>query len=69
VFGEHLLVAGEQQRLLGAAGWTALNLGGSFKFNDHTSLIFSFGHSFAGASNALGYIGVDFTWGSPATRN
>jgi hypothetical protein len=46
----------------GAAGWTALNLGGGYRFNGHTSLIFSVGHSFAGASNALGYLGVDLTW-------
>jgi hypothetical protein len=48
----------------GAAGWTALNLGGGYKLNPHASIIFSFGHSFAGASQALGYLGVDFTWGS-----
>jgi hypothetical protein len=45
-----------------AAGWTALNLGGGYKLSPHASLIFSFGHSFAGTSHALGYIGVDFTW-------
>jgi hypothetical protein len=49
---------------IGFGGYTALNLGGGFKLDDHASLIFSFGHSFAGASNALGYIGVDLTWGS-----
>jgi hypothetical protein len=48
----------------GVVGWTALNLGGGYKFNDQASLIFSFGHSFAGASNTLGYVGVDLTWGS-----
>jgi hypothetical protein len=47
----------------GAAGWTAVNLGGGYKLGSHASLIFSFGHSFAGASHALGYLGVDFTWG------
>lgn len=47
----------------GTAGWTALNLGGGYKLGSHASLIFSFGHSFAGASQALGYVGVDFTWG------
>jgi len=47
---------------VGSAGWTALNLGGGYKLSAHASFIFSFGHSFAGASHALGYIGVDFTW-------
>lgn len=46
----------------GVAGWTALNLGGGYKLTDHASFIFSFGHSFAGASQALGYVGIDFTW-------
>ena len=46
----------------GSAGWTAMNLGGGYKLSPQASLIFSFGHSFAGASHALGYIGVDFTW-------
>lgn len=47
----------------GVAGYTALNLGGGYAFNKNASLIFSGGHSFAGASNAFGYIGIDFTWG------
>ena len=46
----------------GVAGWTALKLGGGYKLTDHASFIFSFGHSFAGASQALGYVGIDFTW-------
>ncbi|HEY3859174.1 MAG TPA: transporter [Gammaproteobacteria bacterium] len=46
----------------GTAGWTALNLGGGYKLDKNASVIFSFGHSFAGASNALGYFGVDITW-------
>jgi hypothetical protein len=46
----------------GSAGWTALNLGGGYKLSPHASLIFTAGHSFAGASHAFGYIGVYFTW-------
>lgn len=46
----------------GAPGWTALNAGGGYTFNPHAALIFTAGHSIAGASQALGYIGVDFTW-------
>lgn len=45
-----------------AAGYTALNAGGSYKLTASSSLIFSFGHSIAGASHALGFIGVDFIW-------
>ena len=47
---------------VGSPGWTALNLGGGYKLSPQASLIFSFGHSFAGASHALAYIGVDVTW-------
>lgn len=47
---------------MGAAGWAALNLGGGYKLTGDASVIFSFGHSFAGASQALGYLGIDFTW-------
>lgn len=46
----------------GVAGYTALNLGGGYAFNKNASLIFSGGHSFAGASHALLYMGVDLTW-------
>jgi hypothetical protein len=46
-----------------AAGYTAFNLGGGYRLNPHASIIFSAGHSFAGASHALGYLGVDLTWG------
>lgn len=48
----------------GSAGYTALNLGGGYAFSKHVILIFSGGHSFAGASQAFGYIGVDCTWGA-----
>ncbi len=47
----------------GAPGYTALNLGGGYAFGKNASLIFSGGHSFAGASHLLAYIGIDFTWG------
>lgn len=45
-----------------AAGYTVLNLGGSCKLSGSTSLIFTFGHSFAGASHRLAYIGVNLGW-------
>jgi hypothetical protein len=43
---------------LGAAGYTALNAGGSYKLTESTSFIFTFGHSVAGASHALGFLGL-----------
>lgn len=45
-----------------AAGFTALNLGGSMKLTEGASLVFTFGHSFAGASHRLAYIGVALEW-------
>ena len=47
---------------MGASGYTALNAGGSYRLTDSTSLIFTFGHSFAGASHALGFLGVVLEW-------
>lgn len=46
----------------GIGGFTALNLGGGYAFNKNAVLIFSGGHSFAGASDLFAYLGVDFTW-------
>lgn len=45
-----------------AAGFTALNLGGSMKLSESASLVFTFGHSYAGASHALAYLGVALEW-------
>jgi hypothetical protein len=47
----------------GVGGYTALNLGGGYAFDKHAVLIFSGGHTFAGASHLFLYLGVDFTWG------
>lgn len=46
----------------GAPGYTALNVGGGYAFDKHAALIFSGGHTFAGASHLFAYLGVDFTW-------
>jgi hypothetical protein len=45
-----------------AAGFTALNLGGGMRLSEGASLVFTFGHTFAGASHALAYIGVALEW-------
>lgn len=47
---------------VGVPGYTALNVGGGYSFDKHATLIFSGGHSFAGASHLFAYLGVDFTW-------
>ena len=46
----------------GSAGYTALNFGGSYSLTPALSIIFTAGHSFAGASHALGFIGMDIEW-------
>jgi len=43
-------------------GFTALNLGGSFNFNEHLSLLFSAGHSVAGDQHTLWSLGLYCTW-------
>lgn len=46
----------------GSAGYTTLNVGGGYKMTGSTSLIFTIGHSFAGASHALGFLGLVLEW-------
>jgi hypothetical protein len=43
-------------------GFTALNFGGQFNFNEHFSLLFSGGHSVAGDDHNLWYVGLYWTW-------
>ena len=47
----------------GVPGYTAINLGGGYTLDKNASLIFSGGHTVAGASHLFAYVGVDFTWG------
>jgi hypothetical protein len=46
----------------GVAGSTALNAGGGYTLRPGMDLIFTAGHSVAGASHALGYLGLYITW-------
>jgi hypothetical protein len=46
----------------GAAGSTALNAGGGYTLRPGMDLIFTAGHSIAGASHALAYVGLYITW-------
>ena len=46
----------------GAAGYTALDAGGSFRLGAGASLIFTLGHSVAGASHTLAFFGVVTEW-------
>ena len=45
-----------------AAGFTLLNLGGSYRLSPGMSLIFTAGHSFAGASHRIAFVGLDIVW-------
>ena len=64
--GEHLSLGGE----LFAQGrdmdddhaFIALNFGGSYKFNEHFSVLGSVGHSVAGQANLLWYFGLGLDW-------
>jgi hypothetical protein len=65
-FGEHLTLGGElfaQGRDTDSdQGFAALNLGGACNVNEHFSLLFSAGHSFAGDQHTLWYFGLYWTW-------
>ena len=39
--------------------------GGNYNFTPNIALLFSAGHSIAGAKTLTGYLGIDFTWGPP----
>jgi hypothetical protein len=64
--GEHLTLGGE----LFAQGrdsdddhaFLALNFGGSYKFNEHFSVLASAGHSVAGQANLFWYFGLGLNW-------
>jgi hypothetical protein len=65
-FGPHLTLGGELygqgQDTAGDHGYAAYNLGGSCNVNEHFSLLFSAGHSFAGDQHTLWYFGLYWTW-------
>lgn len=66
-FGPHLTLGGEVFAQ-GAdtdsdRGFTALNFGGYYNFNEHFSLLFSVGHSVAGDRHLIWYFGLYWTWG------
>ncbi len=44
-------------------GFATLNLGGSYNFNEHFSLLFSAGHTIAGDRHTFWYFGFYWTWG------
>ena len=46
-------------------GFTVLNAGGTLKFTDALSLLFSGGRSIAGDRQVVWYLGLDWTWGPP----
>lgn len=48
-------------------GNTTANLGGYYNFSPNFSLLFSAGHTVAGETHAVGYLGLYWTWG-PHTK-
>jgi hypothetical protein len=66
-FGPHLTLGGELfaqgKDTDDDKGFAALNLGGSYNFNEHFSLLFSAGHSIAGDRHTFWYFGFYWTWG------
>jgi hypothetical protein len=65
-FGPHLTLGGElfaQDKDTDAdRGFAALNFGGSINYNEHLSLLFSAGHSFAGDEHTIWYFAFYSTW-------
>lgn len=51
---------------LGDGAYTVYNVGGSFNPSAQFNVLFSVGHSFIGASHAIGYFGFYYTFPKPA---
>lgn len=64
--GDRLFLGGEiysqGSAALGAPGYTALNAGGGYALTASVSFVFTLGHSFAGASHRLAFVGLDCEW-------
>jgi hypothetical protein len=43
--------------------FTVFNLGGTYKFTPHFSLLFTGGHTLTGERHFIGYLGLYWTWG------
>jgi hypothetical protein len=65
-FGKHLTLGGEifaqGQDNDSDKGFAVFNFGGTCNVNEHFSLLFSGGHSFAGDRHLLWYFGFYYTW-------
>ena len=65
-FGEHLSLGGELYAQGRAEnddpGFAAYNFGGTYRFNEHFSLLASAGHSFAGERHTLWYFALGWDW-------
>ncbi|MEO6971298.1 MAG: hypothetical protein ABI217_10430 [Chthoniobacterales bacterium] len=64
--GKHLILGGEVfaqgAETSTDKGFAVLNFGGVYNFNEHFSLLFSGGHSVAGARQTIWYFGLYETW-------
>ncbi|HUX74843.1 MAG TPA: hypothetical protein VMV25_13250 [Steroidobacteraceae bacterium] len=55
----------QNAQVMGARGYTLLNLGGYYNFTRDFSLLFSGGRSATGERHTVAYLGLYWTWGSP----
>ena len=54
----------QNAQVIGARGYTLVNLGGYYNFKPDFSLLFSAGRSAAGEQHTVAYLGLYWTWGS-----
>ena len=53
---------------VGGQSTTIVNIGGNWNFSPNFSLLFSDGHSVAGASHSVAYLGLYWTWGPDGAK-
>lgn len=58
----------QSQGTVGGPGFTLFNAGGYYNFTPDFCLLFTVGHTLAGSSNAVAYVGLYWTWGPPTDK-
>ena len=61
-------VYAQNAQVVATKGSTFLDVGGYFNFTNNLSLLFMLGHTVAGDSHAVGYLGMYYTWGHDRTK-
>ena len=56
-------VFSQQAQEVGGRGATFVDAGGTLDFRENLSLLFMLGHTIAGESHGVGYLGLYYTWG------